>query len=115
MFVSWWLAGALHCSGCNSACRGVHFPLCEVDHGTGLALRLALSGCQGSCGIVPNGPAASSCSGSSNICQCLKCKHVASIQTKTMTKYRPISCASFVRSMLLTDVFYWCSFFIFCF
>ena len=84
---------SLHCSGCDSACRGAHFPVCDVDDGTGLALCLALSGCQGSCGIVPNGPA-SSYSGSSNICQCLKCKHVASITTKTMTKYRPISCAT---------------------
>ena len=49
-----------------------------------------------SCDIVPNGPA-SSYSGSSNICQCLKCKHVASIPTKPMTKYRPISCATVVR------------------
>ena len=54
----------LHCSGCFSACRGAHFPVCEEDHGTGLALPLALLGCQGSCGIVPNG-SASSYSGSS--------------------------------------------------
>ena len=46
---------ALHCSGCFSACRGAHFPVCEEDYGTGLALRLDLLGCQGSCGIVPNG------------------------------------------------------------
>ena len=90
------MVGALHRSGCNSACRGAHFPVCEADHGIGLALRLAVSGCQGSCGIVPNEPA-SWYSGSSNIRQCLKCKHVASIPTKTMTKYRPISCATFVR------------------
>ena len=55
---------ALLSSGCFSACRGAHFPVCEEDHGTGLALRLALLGCQGSCGIVPNGPT-SSYSGSS--------------------------------------------------
>ena len=55
---------SLHCSGCFSACRGAHFPVCEEDHGTGLALRLALLGCQGSCDIVTNGPT-SSFSGSS--------------------------------------------------
>ena len=55
---------ALHCSGCFSAFRGVHFPICEKDHGTGLALHLFLLGCQGSCGIVLNGPT-SSHSGSS--------------------------------------------------
>ena len=47
---------ALHCSGCFSACRSAHFPVCEEDHGTGLALRLALLGCQGFCGILPSGP-----------------------------------------------------------
>ena len=55
---------ALLCSCCFSACRGVHFPVCEEDNGIGLTLRLALLGCQGSCGIVPNG-LASSYSGSS--------------------------------------------------
>ena len=35
------------------------FPVSEEDHGTGLALRLALLGCQGSSGIVPNEPASS--------------------------------------------------------
>ena len=39
-------------------------------------------GCQGSCGIVPNGPA--SLVVSFNICQGLKCKHVASTPTLTM-------------------------------
>ena len=34
-------------------CNGAHFTVCEEDHGTGLALRLAL-GCQGSCDIVSN-------------------------------------------------------------
>ena len=50
---------ALHCSDCFPACRGAHFAVCEEDHGTGLVLRLVLLGCQGSCGIVPNGPAGS--------------------------------------------------------
>ena len=35
---------ALHCSGWLLASRGAHFPVSEEDHGTGLALRLALSG-----------------------------------------------------------------------
>ena len=48
---------ALHCYSCFSACRSVHFPVCEEDHRTCSALHLALLGCQGSCGIVPNGPA----------------------------------------------------------
>ena len=39
-------------------------------------------GCQGSCGIVPNGPVASIVS--FNIHQGLKCKHVASTPTLTM-------------------------------
>ena len=50
---------ALHCSGCFSACRGAHFPVCDEDHRNGLALRLAVLRCQGFCGIVPNGPASS--------------------------------------------------------
>ena len=32
---------ALHYSGCFSACRDAHFPVCEEDHRTGLALCLA--------------------------------------------------------------------------
>ena len=46
----------LHCSGCQAS-RGAHFPIVEEDNGTGVALHLALLGCKGSCGIVPNGPA----------------------------------------------------------
>ena len=33
---------ALHCSGSHAACRAAHFLLVEEDHGTGLALHLAL-------------------------------------------------------------------------
>ena len=54
----------LHFSGCFSACRGAHVPVYAEDHGNHLALPPALLGCQGFCGIVPNGPA-SSYSGSS--------------------------------------------------
>ena len=57
----------------------------EEDNGTSL-------GCQGSCGIVLNG-SASSHSRSSNIRQGLKCQHVASIPTKTITKFKPFAYA----------------------
>ena len=50
---------ALHCSDCFSACWGVHFLVCEKDHGTSLALCLALLGCQGFGDIVPNGATSS--------------------------------------------------------
>ena len=46
---------SLHCSGCFLAYKGVHFPVREEDHRTGLALWLTLIRCQGSCGIVPTG------------------------------------------------------------
>ena len=48
-------------------------PRSEEDNGTGLALCLALVGCLGSCGIVPNRHCSSSHLGSSNIRQGLKC------------------------------------------
>ena len=44
--------------------RNAHFPVCQEDHRTGLALCLAFLGCQDSCGIPSNGPV-SSYSGSS--------------------------------------------------
>ena len=56
----------------SSACRGAHFPVVEKVNGTGLAMCLALYGCQGTCDKVSNGPA-SSYSGSFNIRQGLKC------------------------------------------
>ena len=45
---------ALHCSGYFSTCRGVHFRICEEDHGATSAMHLALTGCQDpcSCGIL---------------------------------------------------------------
>ena len=46
----------LHCSGFQ-VCRCLHLPVVKKDHGTGLVLLLTFLGCQGSCGIVPNGPA----------------------------------------------------------
>ena len=52
----------------------VHFPTVELDlTQSGL---VPFPGCQGSCDIVPNGPAGSVVS--FNIFQCLKCYHVAS-------------------------------------
>ena len=47
---------------------GVHFPAVDWIMRSGLA---SFPGCQGSCGIVPNGPAGSVVS--FNICQGLKC------------------------------------------
>ena len=56
----------------SSACRGVYVPAVEEDNRTGLALCLACLGCQGSCGIVPNGPT-SLHSGFFSTRQVLKC------------------------------------------
>ena len=74
-----------HSSGCLPACRDAHLPVGEGDHGIGLALCLALSRCQGSCGIIPNGPV-SSYSKSFNRRQGLKCQHLDT-DYKTMTKF----------------------------
>ena len=66
-------------------------------------------GCQGPCGIVPNGPAGSVASFS--ICQGLKCQHVTSTLTSTMwllcSFFEPLSkvAATFVRKMWQ---FFWC-------
>ena len=67
-------------------------PRSEQDNGTGLALCLALLGCQGFCGIALNG-STSSHSKSSNIRQGLKCQHIVSIPTKTITKSKPYAYA----------------------
>ena len=64
---SWWLKLSTVLA-VFSTCRGADFLVGEEDHRTGLALRLALVGCQGSCGIIPNGPV-SSYPGSFNKCQ----------------------------------------------
>ena len=58
----------LPCSGCFITCMGAHFPAVALDN----AIRFStFPGCQGSCGIVPNGPAGSVVS--FNISQDLKC------------------------------------------
>ena len=58
----------LSCSGCFITCMGAHVPAAELDNAIWFSI---LSGCQDSCGIVPNGHAGSV--GSFNICQGLKC------------------------------------------
>ena len=58
----------LPCSACFITCMGAHFPAVALDN----AIRFStFPGCQGSCGIVPNGPAGSVVS--FNISQDLKC------------------------------------------
>ena len=74
-----WLLKLSHVLFFFITCMVVHFPELSWIVQSGLA---PFPGCQGSCGIVPNGPADLVIS--FHICQGLKCQHVASTPTLTM-------------------------------
>ena len=80
IFVPWWLkfSHVLQLAWVRT------FPQLSWITRSGLA---PFPGCQGSCGIVPNGPACSVFS--FNMRQCLKCYHVASTLTLTMGLLSP--------------------------
>ena len=59
-----------------------HFATVEMDIEIGFSILSGPFECQGTCGIVPNGPAGLAVS--FNIHQGLKCWHIASTMTLTM-------------------------------
>ena len=92
---------ALPCPGCFTLLAWVHISLhLSWKMQSGLA---PFQGCQGSCGMVPNGSA--SFFVSFNICQGLKCLHVASTLTLTMWLLCPHLCPQGHNMFSLQQVF----------
>ena len=54
----------LPCNDCFITCMGAHFPAVELDNVIWFS---TFTGCQSSCGIVPNGPAMLACSIDQNL------------------------------------------------
>ena len=93
---------ALPCSGCFTTCMGVHFPVVRLDNTIG---SVPFPGCQGSCVIVPNGPASSVVS--FNMYQGLKFYQVASTPTLTMRFYYVSKLASTKRRSWNSKLAFW--------